>query len=341
MASKLRKYGWAAKLVLVAALSFIGAWNTNRFVADKIRPPEPVEGLPPPRAGSAPEAARSVSSSGATEATSRSSGGAGQAGTGSSMVVRAPAKPPLRSYRIILTRNIFDSDNPLDFPDMAELGEGEGEGGTAAAKSLSVRLYGTVTTSPPQFSWAIMSKDEANAPQEIFRIGDDVYGEGTLRKVRRKEVVVALEDGTEVVVPLYEGEQSETRVARTSRSSRSEEEQELGSSIRKIGENRYEIDSSEIQLAMNNIDKLAREARIVPSFKDGNTVGFKVFRIKPNSFYKKLGLRNGDVITAINGFEINSTEKALQLYQMLRTEKNLNLEITRRGQPITLEYVIR
>ena len=342
MARKQIKYSWALSLVVVAALSFAGAWTTNRFIAEKIRPPETVAGLPPPGAGSTSVEARGGPSA-AEPGSSEGQGREQEAHEAPRPVATlgVPAKPPLRNYRPILTRNIFDSANPLDFPDMVELGEEGGEGATATAKSLSVRLYGTVAASPQQFSWAIMSKDESNATQEIFRIGDDIYGEGTLRRVRRNEVVIALEDGTEVVVPLYQGEDSDTRVAKTSRSSLSSDDQELGSSIRKIGENRYEIDSREIQMAMNDIDKVSRQAKFVPSYKDGSAVGFKVFRIKPNSFYKKLGLRNGDVITAINGFEINSIEKALQLYQKLRTEKNLNLDITRRGQQITLEYMIR
>jgi len=344
MAIRLKKYGWVLGLVVTAGMSLAGALSTNHFLAKMIRPPEVVADLPPPGAGAALGAKQAVEQGGGAESVTGIGKGAVEQPEAPvlSEVVETPPKPPLSDYRIILTRNLFDSENPLDFPDMVEAGEEGGEGGTASsARSLALRLHGTVVASPHQFSWAIMSKDENNAPQEVFRVGDDLYGEGTLRRVRRNEVVVALEDGTEVVIGLYESEQPETRVARRSRTVDKGDEQELGGSIRKIGDNRYEIDSSEIQLAMNNIDKLAREARIVPSFKDGNTVGFKVFRIKPNSFYKKLGLRNGDVINAINGFEINSTEKALQLYQMLRTEKNLNLEITRRGQPITLEYVIR
>ncbi len=341
MPGKLKTYRWALGLFVVGGLSFAGAFATNRFIAEKIRPPETVAGLPPPGAGAASVPGRADTSATGTEAGKGPEPAVGTAGAEESLAVQTPAKPPLLDYRIILTRNLFDSQNPLDFPDMVEIGADGAEGAAPGSKSLAVRLYGTVAASPRQFSWAIMSKDESDAPQEIFRIGDDLYGEGTLRRIRRNEVVVALEDGTEVVVGLYDGEPKENRVARASKRRNKGDEGELGGSIRKIGDNRYEIDSSEIQLAMNNVDKLAREARIVPSFKDGNTVGFKVFRIKPNSFYKKLGLRNGDVINAINGFEINSTEKALQLYQMLRTEKNLNLEITRRGQPITLEYIIR
>lgn len=340
MLGKLKQYSWALGLLIVAGLSFSGAVATNRIIAEKIRAPEKVEGLPPPGAGLARQQGQWVAPEpGSEPSEAESVPGTAPPPETSEPPVLAPAKPALSEYCIILTRNLFDSENALECP-AAEKGDVEGLSGEEPAPRLAIRLFGTVSTSPPQFSWALISKDESNATSEIFRIGDDIYGMGTLRQVRRNQIVVALPDGTEVVIDLYTGDQPQSSVVARDTSSESDD-QELGNSIRQLGENKYEIDSSEIQAAMNNMDELARGARIVPSYKDGNTVGFKVFRIKPNSFYKKLGLRNGDVIGRINGFEINSTEKALQLYQMLRTEKNINLEVTRRGQPMNLEYVIR
>ena len=42
------------------------------------------------------------------------------------------------------------------------------------------------------------------------------------------------------------------------------------------------------------------QARIVPSFKDGVAQGFKLFSIRPDSIYSKIGIQNGDVIKRIS-----------------------------------------
>ena len=42
------------------------------------------------------------------------------------------------------------------------------------------------------------------------------------------------------------------------------------------------------------------------------------------------------MIRRINGFELNSTEKALELYQKLRDSSRIELELDRRGEAKTI-----
>ena len=96
-----------------------------------------------------------------------------------------------------------------------------------------------------------------------------------------------------------------------------------------------------MKYALDNLDKMAREARVVPNFADGKTNGFKVFAIRRNSALRNMGLKNNDVLTSVNGFDLSNTEKALEIYSKLQSEKSLSLEVLRDGQPVTLEYDIR
>ncbi len=68
--------------------------------------------------------------------------------------------------------------------------------------------------------------------------------------------------------------------------------------------------------------------------------GFKLFSIQPGSLYSAIGMENGDVIQRINGYEINSPEKALELYQKLRESSHMTIELERNGQPVRKEYNI-
>jgi hypothetical protein len=81
-------------------------------------------------------------------------------------------------------------------------------------------------------------------------------------------------------------------------------------------------------------------ARIVPSFKDGVAQGFKLFAIRPDSFYARLGLLNGDTVRRINGFEITTPERGLELYAQLKDAKELRVDIERRGTPMRLDFVV-
>lgn len=357
MFETLKKQGWKVGLGFTVLSSVVGAYGTNQYLGHLLEPPEKVDGLPPPGEGlrrqnglsSPPGSGASEPVAGAgerpdgskptdTTASIGAPGDAAVAAPGTPVAgPEANVMPPITDYEIILSRYLFDSTKSFSFTPVVPVEPGKDQ--PPPTPPLDVRLFGTVVASPATYSWAIVSKNEEGAPQETFSIGADLYGQGVMIEVRRKQIVVRRPDGTEQVVDPYNpatntAPQVATAGGKTDQSG-------LGDTVRKVGENKYEIDAKEIQAAMDNMDKVTSSARIVPSFENGNPVGFKIFRIKPDSFYNKLGLRNGDVINKINGFDINSTEKALQLLQILRTEKSLNLEMTRRGQKTTMEYTIR
>lgn len=80
--------------------------------------------------------------------------------------------------------------------------------------------------------------------------------------------------------------------------------------------------------------------RVVPSFKNGVTSGFKLLAIVPDSLYAKIGLQNGDIVHRIGGYELNSAEKRLEIYQKLREANRLELEFERRGETVRRTYSI-
>ncbi len=110
--------------------------------------------------------------------------------------------------------------------------------------------------------------------------------------------------------------------------------------VRKVNENRYEIDKAVIDSSLSNLNSLATQARLVPSFKNGVANGFKLFQIQPGSLYASIGIENGDVITRINGYEINSPDKALEIYSKLRESSHVTLELDRGGQNVKKDYSI-
>jgi general secretion pathway protein C len=130
------------------------------------------------------------------------------------------------------------------------------------------------------------------------------------------------------------------KIASRKKKPKKKKDEDLGKGIKKTGDNSYEVEQSEVDKALGNLSSLATQARIVPAFEGGKPVGFKLFSIRPNSLYSKIGIQNGDVIKRINGYEINSPDKALEIYQKLKDSKNVTLDLKRRGKPMTLEYGI-
>ena len=120
-----------------------------------------------------------------------------------------------------------------------------------------------------------------------------------------------------------------------------EGEGDLGDGIKKMSDSEYTIPRQEIDNVLSNLNQVATQARIVPSFSNGKANGFKLFSIRPNSLYSKIGIQNGDIVQKINGYEINSPDKALEIYSKLKDAQSITVDLVRRGKQQTLSYSIR
>src|SRR5262249_1768283 len=104
--------------------------------------------------------------------------------------------------------------------------------------------------------------------------------------------------------------------------------------VKRIDDGHYEIDRSLVEKLLGDPATVMRQARIVPSIVNGKPNGFKMYAIRPTSVFAKIGLQNGDTISSINGFDMTSPDKALEVYTKVRSASNLSVSIVRRGQPV-------
>jgi general secretion pathway protein C len=107
------------------------------------------------------------------------------------------------------------------------------------------------------------------------------------------------------------------------------------------------IDDTHVKLPKATVDSLvanpmsySKGARVVPAIKNGQPAGLKLYAIRPSSLYARLGLMNGDTISAINGEDITSPDKALEVYTKLKMATEWKLDIARRGHPVELTITI-
>jgi general secretion pathway protein C len=88
-------------------------------------------------------------------------------------------------------------------------------------------------------------------------------------------------------------------------------------------------------------EQMATAGRVEPSLVDGKPGGFKLSAVRPGSWLDRLGLRNGDTLESVNGYELTTAAQALLAYMSLRNETRFAVRIVRRGLPQTLSFEIR
>jgi membrane-associated protease RseP (regulator of RpoE activity) len=111
--------------------------------------------------------------------------------------------------------------------------------------------------------------------------------------------------------------------------------------IKKVGERRYEVQRSTLELVMGNLALLSRSARIMPDLRNGKPHGLRLVAVMPNGPLAKIGLQKGDVILSINGSEMTSVQNALELYGKLKSAHEVALGLERGGKKVSQDYTIR
>lgn len=247
-----------------------------------------------------------------------------------------------KDYSAILDRNIFNSI----VEDMDELGavpEIDIAEENIEETPLNLRLRGTVVNENPRYSFAIIEdKKGRDSKLGIYYIGDSVQDKAVVKKIERKRVflerggkieVLKLFEDNEVIKKLLPSSHAKVKKRRKRRS------EDIG--IRAVSESSYILDQEEVDKALSNLSNLLTQARVVPHFKKGKPDGFRIFAIRPNSLFQKIGLKNGDILKRINGLDITTTEDALAAFQSLRNETNLTLDLERDKERFTFDYTIR
>lgn len=115
---------------------------------------------------------------------------------------------------------------------------------------------------------------------------------------------------------------------------------ETAPTVKKEGAGKFTVDQRELDDAIANLDRLYTEIRAVPNFSGGKVSGMKILSVKGDSIFAKLGLRRGDVLQKINGIELD-VKRGFEIFNQLKDQKGIQLDLIRQGQPTTMEYEIR
>jgi general secretion pathway protein C len=221
----------------------------------------------------------------------------------------------LKDYSSILDRGLF--------------GEGKGpSSGPAAVESSNYKLIGTIEGA--SFSGAVL---EDSTGQTFYRIHQKLPDGSQIVKVKRDRVTLQRPEGSTFDILLADDDKIVTMQTPGGGSP--------GVGVKRLSDGKYMVDQREMLASTDNMSQILTQARALPYMEQGKTVGFRISEIVPGSIYEKIGLQNGDVIQKVNSQEVDDPAKFFQLYQGLRTERFIAIDLIRGGARQTLNYEIR
>ncbi len=239
--------------------------------------------------------------------------------------------------RSVLRRNMFCSTcEPISLDNLYA-----GKDGKEPEKKVDslegAELLTTMVADVDKYSLAFV---KVSKPEEsVIRVSvGDMVGEAKVVTIHEKRMTF-LKDGKELELTLI-GEAAKPKDVKEPAKKPGAKKSPLDditSKIKKIGENKYEIERSVVQNLMTNIASAGHGARIMPDPKGG----FRASFVRHYSLFYKLGVRSQDIIKSVNNIPLNSVQETLLLYTKLKNASHLTISLNRRGKTVNMDYTIR
>ncbi len=311
---------WLLATAVACFFAMVAAYLLNIFIARMVRIPDDAELV-------------SLEAAAPSDAAAGGDAQAEEPADARAVARRAAPVPTLDSYvDPILGRSLFDSSNV-----------GQEAGGLVAQdgeelSDLDYELILTSVASDPRYSTAMLRANERGATAQVYGLGDEL-DDATIDRIERRRIYVVRGNGAVEYLKIG-GEQKKSRGGRKKSTAGQRYGRRLWKDgITKVSSTHYRIDRDALDTALGNLNKLSRGARVLPKKYKGQS-GYRISRIKSSSPYKYLGLRNNDILMGVNGQSVSDPAQAMEMYNQLKNESSISLDIVRKGREMTIQYDI-
>jgi len=220
---------------------------------------------------------------------------------------------------------------------------GATSGANATVSTTGMVLRGTLADRDPAAGIAVISGGGGDGSERAFRAGEAVAGGIKLARVYPDRVIL-LRDGVEETLALTRDRNLEpgnvvrqptpgdTRASSTN-ASRSQRNA-AATNAPAVSTTQAPADWQQtVDRLRQNPDELAKRVQIVPVLDGGKLTGVRVAPGSDAALIGQIGLKSGDVVTAINGAPVDSLARGQQILESLRSASNARVTVLRDGKP--------
>lgn len=247
------------------------------------------------------------------------------------------AIPPRSTYGPIATRNIFASNGIIPDALVEDGSHKKKRDNEPVPTTLPLNLIGTLVHSNPLKSLASIEKRGANKTlsYSVNRVIEDM---ATVVKIERFKVIIR---NTASGSLEYIEMKQDTKINFGAQAAVAPIVP-AGEDIKQVGDNQFQIKRSDLDKHLKDLSSVLMQARAIPvrNPSTGEIECYKMMEIAANSIISQLRLQKGDCIKAVNGSRIDSPAKAMELFQALKGESNINVTVDRNGSNVTNKYTI-
>lgn len=179
---------------------------------------------------------------------------------------------------------------------------------------LSLTLIGILSATQEHESRALIGS--SNGDEKPYAVGDDVISGVSLQAIFPDRVILSRGGALETLRLNKDAPITATAAAPTSSVS--------SGTAQMLSQVRDQI--------LTDPSKASQYIRVQPANVDGQLRGFRVYPGRERGAFNQLGLRPGDLVTQVNGIQLDDSQKALQMLTELSKANSISLTVERGGQ---------
>jgi general secretion pathway protein C len=235
----------------------------------------------------------------------------------------------------VLDRNVFASSTLEPPPSSMAPLEDELE-----ATQLPLTLLGTAASENPRFAWAAIQDRDVRSTL-VVGIGGSIQDKAIVVRIERQRVVL-LEGGVHRELALDEGDLTPRLASagslsdaiargpegRRAAAQRAAERRLARTRLAEARGAAASVPREQVQEALRNPAELFSQARLLPKYEEGQMRGVQVSQIKPGSLFEQVGMREGDVLTELNGIAITGPEQSALVMQQISNADEITYTVT-------------
>jgi general secretion pathway protein C len=201
----------------------------------------------------------------------------------------------------------------------------------AQETTLNLQLLGLVSASDPSQSSAVIMAD--GTPQHL-KVGEQLPGAGkiVLNKVLLDRVIID-NNGHYETLWLYDP-------AETARQpQRSGAEPVAAATVEVDHRNNPQLTAmaqNYRQQLYQNPSSLADVIQVAPANENGKLIGYRIQPGRDAQQFQQFGFKPGDIVTNINGVSLDDPQRALELYNLIRSAQEASFTVHRGNEDVTL-----
>lgn len=233
----------------------------------------------------------------------------------------------------IINRNIFNKNGDIPIEDQDDNNSGliknfDEVPCSNQEEKLPVELVGILFTGNPKTN-LVTFKDSRVETADVYKEGQNIieFDNYQIYKITGPSSVQLRNQNKKIC--LFTGTKERLITKKEDESSKNEEQI-------------TELDSDYVSEQIGpGFSRILNSARLVPESQGGKTIGFKIYGITSGSLFEKIKLENGDVITSVNGINLEDPAQGFKIYEALQDESTITLQIKRTGALMTKKVIVR